>query len=118
MNHPVIQCTPTPSDAELAADRDRKHAIEEQHWLDADDRRIAAARNAGWYAAFAAVQHVLVDMIDEASAKITDADHHQADAGDPFVRTLKTLHFGQRVALLAASEKLAHLANSRQEWQQ
>lgn len=118
MNHPVIQCTPTPSDAELQADRDRKHAIEEQQWLDADDRRITAAHTAGWYAAFAAAQHVLIGMIDEATAKITDADRHQADAGDPFVRTLKTLHFGQKVALLAASEKLAHLANSRQDWQQ
>lgn len=109
MNHPVIQCTPTPSDAELQADRDRKHAIEEQHWLDADDRRIAAAHTAGWFAAFAATQRVIVDMIDEASAKIIEAE--QGD--DTFARTLKTMAFGQKVALLGLSEQLAHLSNSR-----
>lgn len=107
---PVIQCNPAPDDDELQADRDRKHAAEERHWLDVDDRRIAAARLDGWYAAFAAAQVVLQQMIDEAGAKITEADR---ESGDVFARTLRTLAFGQKVALLGASESLANLANSR-----
>ena len=96
---PVIQCNPAPDDD-----------AEERHWLDVDDRRIAAARLDGWYAAFAAAQVVLQQMIDEASAKITEADR---ESGDVFARTLRTLAFGQKVALLGASESLANLANSR-----
>ena len=93
MSEEYLQCRPAPTDADLAADRDRAHTGAVQEWL-AENGDILPATSVyqrGWYAAFAAAQELLAEMID-----------------NPGVQG------AQRFALIMASERLAHLANGRE----
>lgn len=86
----VIRCAPTPSDAELEADRDRKHAAAVEEWMRGNRWAMEGTYADGWYAAFEAVQKELAALIDAVPG-----------------------HGLQRFALIMASERLALLANGR-----
>lgn len=94
----VIRCRPTPSDDELEAERDRKHAAEVEEWMGSNrwamdngsDVAVAMAYNDGWFGAFKAAQ-------DELAALIAAVEPHGT----------------QRFALIMAAERLSLLANGR-----
>lgn len=96
-----LQCQPTPTDAELQAERDAKHRRAVTEWMnnnewaqhmDSGDNTsaVAIAYNEGWFEAFRQTQDLLAKMI----------------------KTVDPLGM-QRVALIVASERLTHLANGR-----
>jgi len=86
----VIRCAPTPSDAELEADRDRKHAAAVEEWMGRNRWAMDGTYSEGWYAAFDAAQKELAAMTNAVPS-----------------------HGLQRFALIMASERLSLLANGR-----
>ena len=61
-----LQCKPAPSDEELQADRDRKHAADVREWMERNkdmdngtDVAVAMAYNDGWFGMATQVQKIL-----------------------------------------------------------
>lgn len=85
---PLLQCQPVPTDAELQAERDSKHAVAVQKWQERDQNY-----RDGWFDAFRAAQAELAVMLARADARVADG------AGSAAV--------GEQVALRAAAEVFA-----------
>ena len=90
MTDRYLQCTPAPTDAELEADRDRKHAAAVEEWTGRNRWAMDGTYSEGWHDAFEAAQKELAHLM-------------------AFVPGLGL----QRFALMMAAERLSLLANGR-----
>ncbi len=102
---PIIQCKATPTDAELQADRDAKHAVAVAEWMRQDDTAaaIAMAHNQGWFEAFAKVQGLLKERLDS-------VNHRYAAAVEKGDDRLRLINFGHKIALMGLMEELLRTA--------
>lgn len=89
---PIIQLHPTPTDAELEAERDAKHAVAVQEWVRADQQR---AYLDGYNTAVEMARTVIAGLMADALAE--EADDNQ---------TRSSIGLGRRLSLLAAGERI------------